>query len=646
MLFMTFRRRGQGLALCTPLLALLLQLLLSFYSNPSLGLGLGAVSVHTPLGQPLLAEIPVLEDSVQYAPAEIRASQVRGLRARQLGFDLAADAARFNLQVVRQDGTLLLQIRSKNPIREPFISVLIELEWPAGKLHRDYNLLLDLHSEGYLTPSEATLPVAPLQSAPLESNSPDASVAAIARVSPKIFPLASGKAGSWRVGVGDTLSQIAQKIRPDEQIKLVAVVEALHRLNPQAFGGGDIDQLKSDVLLTLPMPQQFAAMPRWDGKPGYAAQARSQPLFTTIKPTPASVQSEPALMVSAPMVAAQASTSEGNDKDRVDKPADLDDLRVDRSPENIHLEANAATEQVDKVNQENPSIQQRIEHLGQGERLAMLERLLTQQNRQIENLRAMLATRKNVVAERVDGEATAVETHTSENPAIERKSIAGIKKPSNWRWWLLTLFAMAAFLVWVGLRSDVLKNFMRGGKFASVEDPHGSPSSKVKGAATSMAQTKKERTEPVAAVKVMKERPRTVSTSSTKENLQDESLRQTVKNSANDEKPAIEFDAVPRVTGDRELDLELDVEFDAALDDEDTEEQADIFDFMVPEIGEFEGAINEAIIYAAYGCHDHAEKMIEEQLKQYPDNVRLLDTLEEIRNSYKQQQGTDINTPR
>ena len=69
---------------------------------------------------------------------------------------------------------------------------------------------------------------------------------------------------------GDTLSQIAQKIRPDEQIKLVAVVAKLQQLNPQAFVGGNIDQLAGGALLTLPTAEQFGTMPRWDNKPGQA----------------------------------------------------------------------------------------------------------------------------------------------------------------------------------------------------------------------------------------------------------------------------------------------------------------------------------------------------------------------------------------
>ncbi|MGH1373432.1 MAG: FimV/HubP family polar landmark protein [Cellvibrionaceae bacterium] len=267
------------------LLAVAISLALTVQAPSAISLGLGAAQVKSQIGEPLLAEIPIL-DSRSYDLNEILVRQVRGKLAQQLGFDLAADSAGYFLKVVERDDRLFLLVRSKRIMAEPFVSVLVELEWPNGKLYRDYNLLLDL----------APLPVNAPQSAPVQSRT---SAPASTRTSPPstsstqtpqefaqsqrgnyqaIAPsrssLRPSSSEGWRVGGGDTLSQIAQKIRPDDQIKLTAVVEALFQLNPSAFANGNINRMQGGSLLKLPSPENFAAMPRWDGKPGVVQAAR------------------------------------------------------------------------------------------------------------------------------------------------------------------------------------------------------------------------------------------------------------------------------------------------------------------------------------------------------------------------------------
>ncbi|NIB44570.1 LysM peptidoglycan-binding domain-containing protein [Pseudomaricurvus alkylphenolicus] len=255
------RRKAAALAVSLPL---------SLGSPLAFSLGLGNAQVHSALGQPLLAEIPLLRNNERYNPDEIIVTQVRGSRALDLGYDLAADAEPFHLQLVDDGGQLVLRVRSRKVLNEPFVSLLVELEWPTGRLIRDYDLLLDL-APASVTPAQSSAPSNPRAVTAPEPPQPQASAAAEIPPASSVGTVVnrrnsvdddSNRGGSnrWRVGRGDTLWEIAREIRPDDRIKLTDVVDALYRLNPQAFENGDIDRLRGGSLLKLPSPEDFGAM--------------------------------------------------------------------------------------------------------------------------------------------------------------------------------------------------------------------------------------------------------------------------------------------------------------------------------------------------------------------------------------------------
>lgn len=106
-------------------------------------LGLGAIEVYSALNQPLVAEIdlssvrPGETDGmiVKLAPQEAfdRAGIERHYHLTRLKFDLDT----------RPDGTPYIKVSTENPVREPFLSFLIDVDWPRGRLVREYTVLLD-----------------------------------------------------------------------------------------------------------------------------------------------------------------------------------------------------------------------------------------------------------------------------------------------------------------------------------------------------------------------------------------------------------------------------------------------------------------------------------------------------------------------
>ncbi len=106
-------------------------------------LGLGDIDVRSALNQPLNAQIQLIstradeieEMNVSLAPVEVfdRVGVPRPYFLTQLKFQ----------PVVLPNGSTAIRVTSKDPVREPFLTFLVEVVWPNGRLLREYTVLLD-----------------------------------------------------------------------------------------------------------------------------------------------------------------------------------------------------------------------------------------------------------------------------------------------------------------------------------------------------------------------------------------------------------------------------------------------------------------------------------------------------------------------
>ncbi|HEY9530002.1 MAG TPA: hypothetical protein VIQ55_01335, partial [Burkholderiales bacterium] len=104
--------------------------------------GLGRLTVLSPLGQPLNAEIEIVS---------MRPGEEDGLRAglasleafRQAGIEPSAIHTSIRMALERRGGRSFIRVTTSQPVSEPFLDLLIELQWNAGRLVREYTVLLD-----------------------------------------------------------------------------------------------------------------------------------------------------------------------------------------------------------------------------------------------------------------------------------------------------------------------------------------------------------------------------------------------------------------------------------------------------------------------------------------------------------------------
>lgn len=225
--------------------------------------GMGRLNVLSSLGQTLNAEVDLVSvRKEETATLTARLASPDAYRQANLQYGAAAAGLRFNIQK-RPNGELYIKITSVRSVNEPFVNLLIELNWASGRLVREYTVLID--PPDYAPPQSAapapapateTRPV-PVPQAPIAVATPaPAKPAAVATPAPE-KPAAGGEYGP--VKRGETLSKIAASVKP-EGVSLDQMLIAILRSNPDAFVNNNVNRLKAGKMLRIPDQEQLTAV--------------------------------------------------------------------------------------------------------------------------------------------------------------------------------------------------------------------------------------------------------------------------------------------------------------------------------------------------------------------------------------------------
>lgn len=212
----------------------------ALFSGVVSALGLGNITLHSALDQPLEAEIQLLE------AGGLSADDVRVRLASEADFVRSGVDRIFFLNDLRftplfKGNRSVIRVSSSKNIREPYLNFVIELARPGGKILREYTLLIDPPS------SSAYRRVAEL---PSYAQSQEVRVRPPKRV--LAVPVAI-QGNSYQVQAGDSLWLIAKGLLLSHpQRTQQALMDDILALNPQAFIGGDASRLSAGVNLALP----------------------------------------------------------------------------------------------------------------------------------------------------------------------------------------------------------------------------------------------------------------------------------------------------------------------------------------------------------------------------------------------------------
>ena len=302
-------------------LALGVALMGTLVPGMSLALGLGDIKVHSALNQPLDAEIEVISASPDDV-IDIVARLADRQAFERAGLDREYILTKLRFTPAVEDGKPVIRVTTREPVKEPFLDFLVDVNWPKGRLLREYTILLDppllMEQRAVATQAPTVAPAPKEAAAPQPTPAPaPAPEPAVARAAPEaapapatqpapepaqaaapapepeviepapqptaaassqtgpeaLFPLipigaessmSYGEAstpGEYKVKANDTLWEIANRMKP-EGVTVNQMMIALLQANPDAFMRNNINNLKKGVILRMPPPEVLAAIDR------------------------------------------------------------------------------------------------------------------------------------------------------------------------------------------------------------------------------------------------------------------------------------------------------------------------------------------------------------------------------------------------
>jgi len=242
-------------------------------------LGFGDIELQSALNQPFQAQIALVAtaDELQGLKVALAPPEV----FERYGIDHPGYLTRFEFKVTTSGGRSVVHVSSREPVTEPFVTLLVEATWSRGRRLREYTVLLDppvllpgqSTSQAVSPPStRSTTPNAgggainrpapsaepaaptprPAEPAPSRSESvrPPRSSEPPKAAPPRELPTVAPGGSYGPVRRGEALWVIADRMRP-EGVSVNQMMVAVYRANPHAFGG-NMNVLLAGSTLRLP----------------------------------------------------------------------------------------------------------------------------------------------------------------------------------------------------------------------------------------------------------------------------------------------------------------------------------------------------------------------------------------------------------
>lgn len=265
--------------------------ILGLHASSALALSLGRVTVLSSLGEPLRAEVDILDINAEETESlNVRVATPEIYAAAGVEFNAAMLGLQASL-VRRADGRPYLRITGERNVSDPFVDMILVSNWASGRIVRNYTMLLDpplskqtsptlpqapaftpvqpqsgaavgvtetpgaapANASTNDTPSPATpAPTTPAANTPAPpapaSNRPPATAAATAATGPQIT-----------VKAGDTAAKLAEQNRM-RGVSLDQMLVAMLNSNPDAFQRGNLNRLKAGAVLSMPSAEAANAI--------------------------------------------------------------------------------------------------------------------------------------------------------------------------------------------------------------------------------------------------------------------------------------------------------------------------------------------------------------------------------------------------
>ena len=225
---------------------------------------LGPLSVESGLGQPLRAAIEITQYKVEdLRKLKVQLAEFASFEQAGMAFNPALNGLQARLEF-RGDGKPYIALAGQIPVTDHFVDVIVEAQWPSGRLAMNYTLLVSpvgaLKNSAEKPKGDATV-IAPVVS-------PQALVPLAAPVMPSAV---RGAEDAITVRAGDTASRLVLQKMP-AGVSLDQMLLAMVRANPEAFIEGNVNLLREGVQVLLPNAQEAAQISAEEARQTVIAQ--------------------------------------------------------------------------------------------------------------------------------------------------------------------------------------------------------------------------------------------------------------------------------------------------------------------------------------------------------------------------------------
>ena len=295
--------------------------------------GLGKLNVNSGLGEPLKADIELLSVSPEELSTLVASIASQEAYATQ-GITRLSIHNNIKVELTKNaDGSPLLKLRSTQPISDPYLDMLIQVDWANGRLQREYTILLD--PPGYkntvdnapaISVQAPSVNTSEFASAPRAALASDNTFASIQQD----FPKATKKSKKQRRVVdisapdkslessteqdvvtkrGDTLISVAKDLQV-EGVSLDQMLVGLYEYNKNAFTSNNMNRLKVGQIIKLPSKEALTAVDSQQAKQSIKVHSSNwnayrNAIAANVAKTPAVSESEQKQSVSGKIATAE-----------------------------------------------------------------------------------------------------------------------------------------------------------------------------------------------------------------------------------------------------------------------------------------------------------------------------------------------------
>ena len=455
------------LARCRKLLALLTLFAGIFHASHVLAVGLGELTVNSSLNEPLDASIQLLGlDGLTNSQIQAGLGGLEDFERANIDRIGLIDGITLEIIISNsQEG--ILRLTSMDPVVEPFLSMVISVRWPNGRLMRDYTALIDLpnfiSTEPQVVPvdiPQAPVPAREAEPAPeptpepqpqvlsntvpetpvIEETSEDliedvedvieeiaepasAPVAeeiaeiedeiAVAAPAPELDAALVDEAPNESVTIasGNTLYDIAAQNRPGTSVTVEQTMLAIQRANPDAFIDNNINMIRVGQVLRMPSIQDVQSIDQSQALEQIALQNQAvsvQPLAFINNQGADDAQGVDELTI---LSGEDGTDSLSGDSDMAETIAALEN-QLAISEENL-----------DRARLENQELMARFGELT--EQIEILQNIIAMQDERLAQLQADLASRADEAPEDVTAQAQQTIADTPAQPPQTDTSLMG-----------------------------------------------------------------------------------------------------------------------------------------------------------------------------------------------------------------------------